>query len=181
MSALEDRIRDAYCAAGPGPPSPRHCTAPPSGEGSPLVVPASGLVAGLVAAGIVYTLPEASSPREAVPVAMLQPAVGEIAIFLRAKTSANASCGQRDATSAERAHRTQPQEASWSAHDPIRAAGQAFAEFKQRFRDMDIAKDVRIGDIPASFRVKYRSSTDVPKIETALMGRPGVDQIISRK
>lgn len=66
-----------------------------------------------------------------------------------------------------------------SAHISTR---QALAEAKKRIADTPgFSGTIQLGDIPESFRVTVRRPADAHLIVNAFTGRPGVDQVLTRK
>lgn len=54
---------------------------------------------------------------------------------------------------------------------------QAFARFKERFKDSAIAQNVTADQLPESFRVKLKDPTQYSVVVSAFTGRPGVDLV----
>jgi len=52
---------------------------------------------------------------------------------------------------------------------------EAFARFKERFKDSAIAQNVTADQLPESFRVKLKDPTQFDVVVSAFSGRPGVD------
>ena len=52
---------------------------------------------------------------------------------------------------------------------------EAFARFKERFKDSAIAQNVTADQLPESFRVKLKDPTKFDVVVSAFSGRPGVD------
>ena len=52
---------------------------------------------------------------------------------------------------------------------------QAYARFKERFKDSAIAQNVTADQLPESFRVKLKDPTQYSVVVSAFTGRPGVD------
>jgi cell division transport system permease protein len=54
---------------------------------------------------------------------------------------------------------------------------EAFARFKERFKDSAIAQNVTADQLPESFRVKLKDPTQFDVVVSAFSGRPGVDVV----
>ncbi len=54
---------------------------------------------------------------------------------------------------------------------------EAFARFKERFRNSAIAQNVTADQLPESFRVKLKDPTQYDVVVSAFSGRPGVDVV----
>lgn len=189
MTALEDLVRDAYAAAetcGPAiaPPlddRPRRRRGPHLRHRFAVPVAAAATV-GLITTGVfqlVRTEPEPGGLRT-----LSGPlATNELWIYLCAHSSMNPACRGRDTTPEDRAAigrslRDRPEVISVAYVSPEAE----FAEFVRDMRsrgDEAVARGVRPGDLPPSFRVTVGDPRDVPGLRAALTGMPGVDTVIA--
>lgn len=54
---------------------------------------------------------------------------------------------------------------------------EAFDRFQERFKDSAISQNVTVDQLPESFRVKLKDPTQFAVIQSAFLGRPGVDVV----
>lgn len=134
---------------------------------SVLVVAVTGL-----ALGLVFALRAGSS----------ESSRAEVSVFFCVRSSPNPGCGHANATAMEKAavltaiHRLPEVE-----RVSYESFAQALGNFRHRFADRhDLPKAVELGDIPDSYRLHLRATTDEAAVVQRLSGMPGVDQIIRK-
>ncbi|WP_460356759.1 permease-like cell division protein FtsX [Actinoallomurus acanthiterrae] len=187
MSTLEDRVRDAYSMAdgwGPAAPPPlrrRSARRSRLRFAAPLAAAAGVTAVVFLAVGLPHRAPEETTPRGTGPLVAPRPSgEAQVAIYLCSKISANPSCHRQDATRAQQ----DAVDAALKKLPQVRriehiTSAEAYAEAKKQFAGSKIGDTIRPGDIPTSFRVTLRRPADRQAILKALMGRPGVDQVVT--
>jgi cell division transport system permease protein len=107
----------------------------------------------------------------------------EVSIYLCNKTSSNQACNKAAATDEQKKQlqsdlEKMPQVSSvqYESHE------QAYERFKDRFASTpSFVQSTRPGDIPDSFRVKLKNPQSYKEVAQAVLGRPGVDQVVNEQ
>jgi cell division transport system permease protein len=101
----------------------------------------------------------------------------EVSVFLCQEISDSASCN--GAVTAEQ--RTQIEEALRSAPEVdevfYESQEDAFARFKEQFKNSAIVNNVTADQLPESFRVKLKDPERLDVVASAVQGAPGVDEV----
>lgn len=102
----------------------------------------------------------------------------EVSVFLCGTLSESASCSGGVVTPDQRSS-IQADLKALSVVESVfyESQTEAFARFKERFKDSAIAQNVTADQLPESFRVKLKDPTQFAVIQSAFSGRPGVDVV----
>ncbi|MEO5873871.1 MAG: permease-like cell division protein FtsX [Streptosporangiaceae bacterium] len=182
MNTPEERLHDALRAAGeiieavpafalPTPRLPRRLRR----------LAVFGTITALIIGGITFW--SGSGDKEPLSSPALAGLVepGEISVFLCVgRTSGNPACAHKDATAAEKEFLKQ-RLMSFPRVVMVEYQSQedAFALFVKTFRDHPgLVAATKVGDIPDSFRVRLSGTGSAEPVTSALVGMPGVDQVV---
>ena len=107
----------------------------------------------------------------------------EVSIFLCSKTSSNTSCSKADATADQKksieADLKKLPQVSKVEYESKEAA---FSRFKEQFSTTPgMVQSTKAGDIPDSFRVRLKNPEEYKAVSNAMLGRPGVDQVVNEQ
>jgi cell division transport system permease protein len=107
----------------------------------------------------------------------------EVSIFLCAKTSSNQACQKADATQQQKDQlKGELQRLPQVAAVEYESKDQAYSRFKERFSTTPgFVQSARPGDIPDSFRIRLKDPEQYKAVSQAVLGRPGVDQVINEQ
>lgn len=103
----------------------------------------------------------------------------EVSIFLCGQTSEVANCAEGEVTKAQRAEL----ETQLSSLKPLvqtvyyESKKEAFQHFTQQVKDHAILDNLKVDQMPESFRVKLSDPQKYPVIASAFQGAPGVEQV----
>ncbi|TDD79431.1 permease-like cell division protein FtsX [Actinomadura rubrisoli] len=185
MNATEERLRDALKTVGEtlaaeDVPPPRFAGRRRAMFSRPVLVAAavaaSAVVAvGGVTAGAVFTSGEKARP--------LSPArEAKVAVFLCVRTSSNPSCEKRDATAQQReAVKNLLERLPQVRKVEYESKRDAYERFKERFGKDERFLRLQPGDVPDSMRVTLRAGAKPKTVMMAVLGTPGVDQVLIEK
>jgi cell division transport system permease protein len=106
----------------------------------------------------------------------------EVSVFLCGKDSQASSCAAGEVTqnqrdTIQRDLRSMP-EVKGVFYE---SKQEAYARFKEQFKDSAIAENVTADQMPESFRVKLKDPQQFPIVATAFAGRDGVEQVQDQK
>lgn len=102
----------------------------------------------------------------------------EVSVFLCGKGSEAPSCAQGPVTPQERTQIEQDLKALPQVQTVFyESQDQAYARFKEQFKNSAIADNVTPDAMPESFRVKLKDPQQYAVVATAFQGRPGVEQV----
>jgi len=100
----------------------------------------------------------------------------EVSVFLCGSLSESPTCAGGVVTPDQRASIKADLEALPVVQEVYyESQTEAFARFKERFRNSAIAQNVTADQLPESFRVKLKDPTQYDVVVSAFSGRPGVD------
>ncbi|MFC5749456.1 permease-like cell division protein FtsX [Actinomadura rugatobispora] len=189
MNATERRLADALKTAGdtlgPGdvPPLDLSSKHRRSVLARPLILAAAAasVAAIVVGAGAAAVTIGGSRPdREPGPLTRQADENNSVVVYLCARTSSNPVCGKKDATQVQKdALSKELAKLPWVHRVEYESRKEAFERFKKQFEERPgFVESAREGDIPDSFRVTVRDPGDRSKVGRAMIGRPGVDQVV---
>ncbi len=102
----------------------------------------------------------------------------EVSVFLCGKGSEAPSCAQGPVTPQERTQIEQDLKSLPQVQAVFyESQDQAYARFKEQFKNSAIADNVTPDAMPESFRVKLKDPQQYAVVATAFQGRPGVEQV----
>lgn len=102
----------------------------------------------------------------------------EVSVFLCGKGSEAPSCAQGPVTPQERTQIEQDLKSLPQVQTVFyESQDQAYARFKEQFKNSAIADNVTPDAMPESFRVKLKDPQQYAVVATAFQGRPGVEQV----
>lgn len=103
----------------------------------------------------------------------------EVSIFMCGRTSTAANCAGGEVTGAQRTEL----ETQLNSLKPLvqqvyyESKSQAFERFKEQFKNSSVLDNVKVDDMPESFRVKLRDPQKYGVIASAFTGAPGVEEV----
>ncbi len=102
----------------------------------------------------------------------------EVSVFLCGSLSDATSCSAGVVTDAQRLEIQRDLEAL-PVVDTVyyESQSEAFERFQERFKDSAISQNVTVDQLPESFRVKLKDPTQFAVIQSAFVGRPGVEVV----
>ncbi|HEX8497941.1 MAG TPA: permease-like cell division protein FtsX [Actinomycetales bacterium] len=103
----------------------------------------------------------------------------EVSIFMCGETSTVANCADGEVTQAQRAElETQLQSLSPLVQQVYYESKEdAFKRFSEQFKDTSVLDNVKVEQMPESFRVKLSDPTKYDVIASAFTGAPGVEEV----
>jgi cell division transport system permease protein len=105
----------------------------------------------------------------------------QVSVFLCGKDSQQASCAGGAVTQAQKDSIQQdlhsPQLAKYVAEVYYESKQDAFARFKQQYKDSVLADNVTVDQMPESFRVKLKNPQLYQAVSEQFRNRPGVDTV----
>ena len=106
----------------------------------------------------------------------------EVSVFLCGQDSDAPSCAAGEVSQAQR-DQIQGDLRGMSEVDNVfyESKRDAYARFKEQFKDSAIADNVTADQMPESFRVKLKDPEKFPIVATAFAGRDGVEQVQDQK
>jgi cell division protein FtsX len=190
VNATERRLADALQTVGgtlgPGdvPPLDLSSKRRRSVLDRPLILAAAAasVAAIVVGAGAAAVTIGGSQPdREPGPLTRQAGRNNNVVVYLCQRTSSNPVCGGKDTTQAQTDALSKELAAlPWVQRVDYESKQEAFERLKKRFeKQPGFVESPREGDIPDSFRVTVRDPGDRSKVGQAMIGRPGVDQVVS--
>jgi len=106
----------------------------------------------------------------------------EVSVFLCGQVSNAPSCAGGEVTQAQRHQILQDLSAMPQVQKIYyESKQQAYARFKQQFKNSAIVDNVTADQMPESFRVKLRNPEQFPIIASAFIGRDGIEQVQDQK
>jgi cell division transport system permease protein len=107
----------------------------------------------------------------------------EVSIFLCAKTSSNPTCQKADATQQQKDQlKGELEKLPQVSKVEYESKQQAYTRFKDRFASTPgFVQSAKEGDIPDSFRIRLKNPEQYKAVSQAVLGRPGVDQVINEQ
>ncbi|MFI0448822.1 permease-like cell division protein FtsX [Actinomadura sp. 6N118] len=104
----------------------------------------------------------------------------QVQVFLCRKTSSNVACQQRNTTQQLRGEiRRVLTSAPGVEKVEYESLQDAWERFQDKFAESMAKEDAKVGDIPDSFRVTTRTASDAQKVRQIVLGRDGVDQVVT--
>jgi cell division transport system permease protein len=107
----------------------------------------------------------------------------QVSIFLCTKTSDAPSCSAGQVTQAQKDQIL----ADLNSLKPLveqvyyESSAQAYARFKEQFKNSPIAQNASPDALPESYRVKLSDPTKYDVIASAFAGRPGIDNVVDQR
>jgi len=107
----------------------------------------------------------------------------QVSIFLCTKNSDAASCSAGAVTAAQK----DQIKADLDSLKPLvqevyyESSAEAYARFKEQFKNSPIAQNASPDALPESFRVKLSDPTKYDVIASAFAGRPGIDNVVDQR
>jgi len=107
----------------------------------------------------------------------------QVSIFLCTKNSDAASCSAGAVTQAQK----DQIKADLKSLEPLvqevyyESSAEAYARFKEQFKNSPIAQNASPDALPESFRVKLSDPTKYDVIASAFAGRPGIDNVVDQR
>ncbi len=107
----------------------------------------------------------------------------EVSIFMCGRISTSPNCASGEVTTAQRTEL----ETQLNSLKPLvqqvyyESKDEAFTRFKESFKDTSLVDNVKVDDMPESFRVKLSDPEKYPIIASAFTGAPGVDEVQDQK
>jgi cell division transport system permease protein len=107
----------------------------------------------------------------------------QVSIFLCTKNSDSASCADGAVTDAQKASIRADLESLRPLVQEIyyETSAEAYARFKEQFKNSPIAQNASPDALPESFRVKLSDPKQYETIASAFAGRPGVDNVVDQR
>jgi cell division transport system permease protein len=103
----------------------------------------------------------------------------QVSIFMCGADSAEPNCGGKTVTQEQK----QALESQLEDMKPLvknvyyESEQQAYDRFQEQFRNSPLASNIRVGDIPQSFRVQLSDPTKYDVVVSAFQGAPGVGRV----
>ena len=106
----------------------------------------------------------------------------QVSIFLCTKNSDSASCAGGAVTEAQKAQIKDDLETLKPLVQDVfyESSADAYARFKEQFKNSPIAQNASPDALPESFRVKLSDPTKYDVIASAFSGRPGIDNVVDQ-
>ena len=103
----------------------------------------------------------------------------QVSIFLCGEDSAEPNCAGKPVTEEQKtALRTQLEDMKPLVKNVYyESEQQAYDRFQQQFRNSPLASNIRVGDIPQSYRVQLSDPTKYEVVVSAFQGAPGVGRV----
>jgi cell division transport system permease protein len=107
----------------------------------------------------------------------------QVSIFLCTKNSDAASCSGGAVTAAQKDQIKADLDTLKPLVEEIyyESSAEAYARFKEQFKNSPIAQNVSPDALPESFRVKLSDPTKYDVIASAFAGRPGIDNVVDQR
>ncbi|MEI6230425.1 MAG: permease-like cell division protein FtsX [Actinomycetes bacterium] len=107
----------------------------------------------------------------------------QVSIFLCTKNSDAASCSGGAVTTAQKDQIKADLESLKPLVQEVyyESSAEAYARFKEQFKNSPIAQNASPDALPESFRVKLSDPTKYDVIASAFQGRPGVDNVVDQR
>ncbi len=107
----------------------------------------------------------------------------QVSIFLCTKNADTASCSAGQVTDAQKQQIQADLESLKPLVDTVyyESSTEAYARFKEQFKNSPIAQNVSPDALPESFRVKLDDPTKYDVIASAFAGRPGIDSVVDQR
>jgi len=103
----------------------------------------------------------------------------QVSVFMCGQDSAEANCGGKAVTDEQRS----ALKAQLEQMKPLvkniyfESEQQAYDRFQEQFRNSPLASNIRVGDIPQSYRVQLSDPTKYDVVVSAFQGAPGVGRV----
>ncbi len=107
----------------------------------------------------------------------------QVSIFLCTKNSDTASCAAGAVTEAQKAQIKDDLDSLKPLVQDVyyESSAEAYARFKEQFKNSPIAQNASPDALPESFRVKLSDPTKYDVIASAFSGRPGIDNVVDQR
>ncbi|MFN8147768.1 MAG: permease-like cell division protein FtsX [Candidatus Nanopelagicales bacterium] len=107
----------------------------------------------------------------------------QVSIFLCTKNSDSASCAGGAVTEAQKAQIKDDLDSLKPLVQEVfyESSAEAYARFKEQFKNSPIAQNASPDALPESFRVKLSDPTKYDVIASAFAGRPGIDNVVDQR
>ena len=107
----------------------------------------------------------------------------QVSIFLCTKNSDSASCAGGAVTEAQKAQIKDDLDTLKPLVQDVfyESSADAYARFKEQFKNSPIAQNASADALPESFRVKLSDPTKYDVIASAFSGRPGIDNVVDQR
>ena len=107
----------------------------------------------------------------------------QVSIFLCTKNSDSASCAGGAVTEAQKAQIKDDLDTLKPLVQDVfyESSADAYARFKEQFKNSPIAQNASPDALPESFRVKLADPTKYDVIASAFSGRPGIDNVVDQR
>ena len=107
----------------------------------------------------------------------------QVSIFLCTKNSDSASCAGGAVTEAQKAQIKDDLDTLKPLVQDVfyESSADAYARFKEQFKNSPIAQNASPDALPESFRVKLADPTKYDVIASAFAGRPGIDNVVDQR
>ncbi len=107
----------------------------------------------------------------------------QVSIFLCTKNSDSASCAGGAVTEAQKAQIKDDLDTLKPLVQDVfyESSADAYARFKEQFKNSPIAQNASPDALPESFRVKLSDPTKYDVIASAFSGRPGIDNVVDQR
>ena len=107
----------------------------------------------------------------------------QVSIFLCTKNSDSASCAGGAVTEAQKAQIKDDLDSLKPLVQEVfyESSAEAYARFKEQFKNSPIAQNASPDALPESFRVKLSDPTKYDVIASAFSGRPGIDNVVDQR
>jgi cell division transport system permease protein len=107
----------------------------------------------------------------------------QVSIFLCTKNSDSASCAGGAVTEAQKAQIKADLDSLKPLVEEVyyESSADAYARFKEQFKNSPIAQNASPDALPESFRVKLSDPTKYDVIASAFVGRPGIDNVVDQR
>ena len=107
----------------------------------------------------------------------------QVSIFLCTKNSDSASCAGGAVTEAQKAQIKDDLDSLKPLVQEVfyESSAEAYARFKEQFKNSPIAQNASPDALPESFRVKLSDPTKYDVVASAFVGKPGVDNVVDQR
>ena len=107
----------------------------------------------------------------------------QVSIFLCTKNSDSASCAGGAVTEAQKAQIKDDLDTLKPLVQDVfyESSADAYARFKEQFKNSPIAQNASPDALPESFRVKLSDPTKYDVVASAFVGKPGVDNVVDQR
>ena len=107
----------------------------------------------------------------------------QVSIFLCTKNSDSPSCAGGAVTEAQKAQIKDDLDSLKPLVQEVfyESSAEAYARFKEQFKNSPIAQNASPDALPESFRVKLSDPTKYDVIASAFAGRPGIDNVVDQR